>query len=203
MRRSSTSNLDVSQVGCRFAATLLTEWTLVRASLRVTIDAPLWLRPTPTVPCLRSLTTSPRRCVCFPRYLAVDMGEAQLAAVKEYIAKWNLEDELSNAVNQAIKQDSDDPYRVISDYLRKFAKVCIASLDCAGVQSQKLQATNLQAGYSIDDACRPGSRTVAAIRSGPLHLTSLLHAAARGTRLPCLGCCFSSHWESGELLCLF
>ena len=51
------------------------------------------------------------------------MGEAQLQAVKEYIAKHNLEDELSNAVNQAIKLDSDDPYRVISDYLRKFAKV--------------------------------------------------------------------------------
>ena len=50
-------------------------------------------------------------------------GEAQLVAVKEYIAKHNLEDELSNAVNQAIKLDSDDPYRVISDYLRKFAKV--------------------------------------------------------------------------------
>ena len=42
--------------------------------------------------------------------------------MKEHIAKHNLEDELSNAVNQAIKLDSDDPYRVISDYLRKFAK---------------------------------------------------------------------------------
>jgi len=50
------------------------------------------------------------------------MGEQQLTAVKEYIAKYNLEDELSNAVNQAIKFDSDDPYRVISDYLRKLAK---------------------------------------------------------------------------------
>jgi hypothetical protein len=47
----------------------------------------------------------------------------QLEAVKAYIAKHNLEDELSNAVNQAIKLDSDDPYRVISDYLRQFAKV--------------------------------------------------------------------------------
>ena len=51
------------------------------------------------------------------------MGEAQLLAVKEYIAKHNLEDELSNAVNQAIKLDSDDPYRVISDYLKTLAKV--------------------------------------------------------------------------------
>ena len=47
----------------------------------------------------------------------------RLEAVKAYIAKHNLEDELSNAVNQAIKLDSDDPYRVISDYLRQFAKV--------------------------------------------------------------------------------
>ena len=47
----------------------------------------------------------------------------QLEAVKAYIAKHNLEDELSNALNQAIKLDSDDPYRVISDYLRQFAKV--------------------------------------------------------------------------------
>ena len=50
------------------------------------------------------------------------MGEEQLKAVKDYILKHNLEEELSNAVNQAIKLDSDDPYRVISDYLRKFAK---------------------------------------------------------------------------------
>ena len=50
-------------------------------------------------------------------------GEAQLAAVKEYIAKYNLEDELSNGVNLAIKQNSDDPFRVISDYLRTLAKV--------------------------------------------------------------------------------
>eukprot|EP00325_Prymnesiales_sp_UTEX-LB-985_P027204 CAMPEP_0174733464 /NCGR_PEP_ID=MMETSP1094-20130205/61362_1 /TAXON_ID=156173 /ORGANISM="Chrysochromulina brevifilum, Strain UTEX LB 985" /LENGTH=353 /DNA_ID=CAMNT_0015936123 /DNA_START=41 /DNA_END=1102 /DNA_ORIENTATION=+ len=49
-------------------------------------------------------------------------GEAQLAAVKEYIAKYNLEDELSNGVNLAIKQNSDDPFRVISDYLRTLAK---------------------------------------------------------------------------------
>ena len=46
----------------------------------------------------------------------------QLEAVKAYIAKYNLEDELSNAVNQAIKLDSDDPFRVIADYLAKFAK---------------------------------------------------------------------------------
>ena len=50
----------------------------------------------------------------------------QLKTVKDYIAKYNLEDELSNAVNHAIKLDSDDPYRVISDYLRQFAKVCVA-----------------------------------------------------------------------------
>jgi len=51
-----------------------------------------------------------------------DVGDGQLAAVKAYISKHNLEDELSNAVNQAIKLDSDDPYRVISDYLKQFAK---------------------------------------------------------------------------------
>jgi len=51
------------------------------------------------------------------------MGEQQLAAVKEYIAKYNLEDELSTAVNHAIKADSDDPFRVISDYLRTLANV--------------------------------------------------------------------------------
>jgi len=39
-------------------------------------------------------------------------------AVKEYISKYNLEDELSNAVNLAIKQKSDDPFLVISDYLK-------------------------------------------------------------------------------------
>lgn len=49
------------------------------------------------------------------------MGEQQLAAVKEYIAKYNLEDELSTAVNMAIKQDSDDPFRVIADYLSMLA----------------------------------------------------------------------------------
>ena len=46
----------------------------------------------------------------------------QLKAVKEYIAKYNIEDEVSNAVNHAIKMDSDNPYLVISEYLRQFAK---------------------------------------------------------------------------------
>ena len=54
--------------------------------------------------------------------MASGAGEDQLKTVKEYIAKYNLEDELSNAVNQAIKLDSEDPYRVISDYLKQFAK---------------------------------------------------------------------------------
>ena len=52
--------------------------------------------------------------------------------VKEYLKKYNLEDELSNAVNQAIKLQSDDPYRVISDYLKQFAKVCAATLEARG-----------------------------------------------------------------------
>ena len=48
-------------------------------------------------------------------------GDETLQTVKAYIAKYNLEEELSNAVNEAIKLDSDDPYKVISDYLKKFA----------------------------------------------------------------------------------
>jgi hypothetical protein len=64
----------------------------------------------------------------------------QLEAVKAYIAKWNLEDELSNAVNAAIKVDSDDPYRVISDYLKKFAKVRLPhrAIACAPPLSLRL-----------------------------------------------------------------
>ena len=50
-------------------------------------------------------------------------GADQLAAVKEYIAKYNLEEELSAGVNLAIKQNSDDPFRVISDFLRTKCKV--------------------------------------------------------------------------------
>ncbi len=49
-------------------------------------------------------------------------GADQLTAVKEYIAKYNLEEELSAAVNEAIKLNSDDPFRVMSDYLRTKAK---------------------------------------------------------------------------------
>jgi len=41
--------------------------------------------------------------------------------VKAYIAKHDLEKELSNAVNEAIKQDAEDPYRVIIEYLKDFA----------------------------------------------------------------------------------
>ena len=51
------------------------------------------------------------------------MAEAHLAAVKTYISKYNLEDEISTAVNLAIKENSDDPFRVISDYLRNLANV--------------------------------------------------------------------------------
>jgi cAMP-dependent protein kinase regulator len=46
---------------------------------------------------------------------------ADQAAVKEYIAKYQLEDELSAAVNMAIKQNSDNPFKVISDYLKTLA----------------------------------------------------------------------------------
>eukprot|EP00966_Prymnesium_polylepis_P124417 2877190-Prymnesium_polylepis.1 len=42
--------------------------------------------------------------------------------VKAYLAKWDIENELTNAVNLAVKEDSDDPYRIISDYLRALAK---------------------------------------------------------------------------------
>jgi len=40
------------------------------------------------------------------------------ASVKEYIAQYKLEDELSYAVNLAIKQNSDDPYLVIAEYMK-------------------------------------------------------------------------------------
>jgi len=40
------------------------------------------------------------------------------ASVKEYIAKYKLEDELSYAVNLAIKENSDDPFKVIADYMK-------------------------------------------------------------------------------------
>ena len=100
------------------------------------------------------------------------MGEAQLQAVKEYIAKHNLEDELSNAVNQAIKLDSDDPYRVISDYLRKFAKVRSRSraqtpFDCCFVLAA-LRERNMRfpgsAGFLDGGAWKIGRRR----RSGQL-----------------------------------
>ena len=40
------------------------------------------------------------------------------ATLKAYIEKHNLEDVLSNAVNLAIQQDSDDPCWVMSEYLK-------------------------------------------------------------------------------------
>ena len=43
------------------------------------------------------------------------------AAVKEYISKYQLEDELSAAVNMAIKENSDNPFKLISDYLKTLA----------------------------------------------------------------------------------
>lgn len=50
------------------------------------------------------------------------MGE-HLANVKAYITKFDLERELSNAVNLAIKEDAPDPYRVIIDYLKDLTQV--------------------------------------------------------------------------------
>ena len=52
-----------------------------------------------------------------PRMSAV----ADQAAVKEYISKYQLEDELSAAVNMAIKANSDNPFKLISDYLKTLA----------------------------------------------------------------------------------
>lgn len=67
-------------------------------------------------------------------------GQDQLQTVKDYIAKYNLEDELSNAVNQAIKLDSDDPFRVISDYLKQFAKVRATTTIRAAARTHARQA---------------------------------------------------------------
>lgn len=49
-------------------------------------------------------------------------SNAQVTAVKDYIKRHDLEDIMSNAVNEAIKLDSDDPCRVISEYVLKYAK---------------------------------------------------------------------------------
>lgn len=49
------------------------------------------------------------------------MSMTDQAAVKDYIAKYQLEDELSTAVNMALKQNSDDPFGVISAYLKTLA----------------------------------------------------------------------------------
>ena len=43
--------------------------------------------------------------------------------VRDYIQKYGIEEKLSEAVNTAIKQESTDPFRVISDYLKQFANV--------------------------------------------------------------------------------
>merc|ERR1740139_1249237 len=48
-------------------------------------------------------------------------GVADQAAVKEYISKYQLEDELSAAGNMAIKANSDNPFKLISDYLKTLA----------------------------------------------------------------------------------
>ena len=47
------------------------------------------------------------------------MPDAQ--KLKDYIDKYKLEDELSAAVNMAISQDSDDPFYVISVYLKSLS----------------------------------------------------------------------------------
>ena len=43
--------------------------------------------------------------------------------MRDYITKYGIEEKLSEAVNQAIKQESTDPFRVISMYLAQFAEV--------------------------------------------------------------------------------
>lgn len=46
---------------------------------------------------------------------------AQLSRVKDYVTKYNLEAELSHAVNLAIKENSDNPFRLIGNYLLTLA----------------------------------------------------------------------------------
>ena len=46
-----------------------------------------------------------------------------LKKVKEYIEKYDIENKLSEAVNAAIKAESTDPFKVISEYLKQFAEV--------------------------------------------------------------------------------
>eukprot|EP00900_Chrysochromulina_parva_P011540 jgi/Chrpa1/20387/Chrysochromulina_OHIO_Genome00006824-RA len=48
---------------------------------------------------------------------------SSIQKVRDYITKYGIEEKLSEAVNQAIKQESTDPFRVISMYLAQFAEV--------------------------------------------------------------------------------
>ena len=57
------------------------------------------------------------------RFLVCPMAEEKLGLVKDYITKYNLEAEVSYAVNLALQAESDDPFRVIVEYLRTLQKV--------------------------------------------------------------------------------
>jgi hypothetical protein len=57
-----------------------------------------------------------------PRTLMADTVSS-IQKVRDYITKYGIEEKLSEAVNQAIKQESTDPFRVISMYLAQFAEV--------------------------------------------------------------------------------
>ena len=54
-----------------------------------------------------------------------------IQSVKDYLVKYNLEDDLSAAVNHAIKQNSDDPHRIIAEWMMKLAKVSLRTLFAA------------------------------------------------------------------------
>ena len=64
---------------------------------------------------------------------AVLMAETvtSIQKVRDYITKYGIEEKLSEAVNQAIKQESTDPFRVISMYLAQFAEVPRVALPLA------------------------------------------------------------------------
>ena len=65
-----------------------------------------------------------------PRLLMAETVTS-IQKVRDYITKYGIEEKLSEAVNQAIKQESTDPFRVISMYLAQFAEVPRVALPLA------------------------------------------------------------------------
>ena len=139
--------------------------------------------------------------------------EESLTKVKDYILQYDIESKLSKAVNEAIRLDSKDPFRVISDYLRQYAKVriwqlpsWIMSANCCRLSLAAATNSHRPRGNHSQDEDEDGDDDDDVMDEAEERAMMSRRATAKGDafkrreKVSAIGCRSSSRLAAGEYL---